>query len=82
MSKKLYFNCRMITASNTSSISKLLINAPQNSAFGKVYHNQMGNTPHGGFTQQFSNAVANPKTALFYSSTAVYISKEYEECRV
>ena len=72
----------MITASNTSSISKLLSKAPQNSAFGKVYHNQMGYPPHGGFTQQYSSAVANPKTALFYSSTAVYITKEYEECRV
>ena len=76
-------NIRMVTTSNTTTIGAMFTNAPNDSAFGRVFLN---NTDENSFNsdtkKQIALMISNSKTAMFYSHSAVVAEQEYTNCQV
>ena len=73
----------MITGSNMSSDGATFTKAPNDSAFGKVFLNNMDRNSFSSDTKnQIALMISNSKTAMFYSHSAVVFEQEYANCQV
>ena len=76
----------MLTAANTTRGAQTFIKAPNNTAFGKVYLNNMDENSfrknNYGFQNQIELMISNRKTALFYPHSRVSEVPEYRNCLV
>ena len=73
----------MVTASNTSSVGATFTKAPNDSAFGKVFHNNMDRNSFTSDTKaQIALIILNSKTAIFNIHSALVVEQEYTNCKV
>ena len=73
----------MVTASNTTTIAAALTNAPNDSAFQKVFVNNMdANSFSGDTKKQIALMILNGKTAFFNDHSEMVAQQEYSNCQV
>ena len=73
----------MVTASNTSSVGAAFTKAPNDSAFGKVFLNNMDSNSFTSDTKkQIVLIILNSKTAIFNIDSALAAEQEYTNCQV
>ena len=73
----------MVTTSNTSSVGAAFTKAPNDSAFGKVFLNNMDRNSFTSDTKkQIALIILNSKTAIFNIHSALVAEQEYKNCQV
>ena len=73
----------MVTAPKTSSTGAAFTKAPNDSAFGKVFLNNMDENSFSIDTKrQIALMILNSKTAFFNDHTEVVAQQEYSNCQV
>ena len=71
----------MLTDSKESANGAIFHLSSPNSAFGKVYQNNMDENSYRG-KETMQTALSNPRTAVWYSYYAAGDTKEYLDCKV
>ena len=73
----------MVTASNTTVIGATFTKSPKDSAFGKVFLNNMDKNSFSADTKnQIASMISNRKTAFFSTHSAISRRQEYINCMV
>ena len=78
----------MITAPNTTAQGATFIKAPNDSAFSKVFLNNMDRNSFGGdmerrtIDKQLAQMISNGKTAIFHIHDILSEMQKYKNCEV
>ena len=78
-----FLNIRMVTSQKNGAIGDAFIKAPNDSAFGKVFLNNMDkNSFNRNITNQIASMISNRKTAMFSTHSIMSRRQEYINCMV
>ena len=73
----------MLTAANTTRGAQTFMKAPNNTAFGKVFLNNMDKNSFSADTKnQIASMISNRKTALYSTHSTISRRQEYINCLV
>ena len=78
----------MLTSANTTRGAQTFINAPNNTAFGKAYLNNMDRNSFSSdlkkitIEKQIASMISNGDTAIFHAHQKISEMQKYKNCKV